>query len=352
MWIYWVLFLWPAIAALVFGETRASAVAAKWPMWPLATVLTLVIGLRFEVSMDWSNYMEQLDVAAQLTWLEAAERGDPAYGTLNWIAANTGTGLWLVNLVCAIAFVSGLFVFCRKLPNPWLALTVAMPYMAIVMSMNYTRQSAAFGLVLWAMVALQDGRILRFVVFVVLAALFHKSAAVLIPLGVAVNVRGRILVLVWIGIISVVAYWVFIAELQEDLFEFYLAEQMASEGALIRVLMNAAAASVFLAKRDRFDMQPLEERFWTWMSIIALLFLPALWISPSSTVVDRVALYFMPVQLVAFSHLYIIVGSSGWRQFVTLSVAATYAIVMIVWFNYSPYAEAWLPYRFYPLEVM
>lgn len=353
MWIYWVLFLWPAIVALTSADARPPALATKWSMWSLAILLTLVIGLRFEVGMDWENYIRHLEFAEDATWIEAMGRGgDYGYWALNWIAARTGSGVWLVNLACATAFVSGYFAFCRKLPNPWLALTVGIPYMAIVMACNYTRQGAAFGLVLWALMALQDGRIRRFVIFVMLAALFHKSAAVLIPIGVLASIRNRIWILIWIGIASIVGYWVFIAEWQESLFENYLGQEMSSDGAFIRVFMNAAATIVFLAKRDRFEMKLSERRFWTWMSIIVLLFLPALWISPSSTAVDRLALYFMPVQLMAFSHFCALSGSTSARKVSTLSVVAAYGIVQYVWFHYSNFYFAWLPYKFYPLEVM
>lgn len=352
MWIYWVLFLWPAIAAIAFAETRGSAVAMKWPMLSLAIVLTLVIGLRFEVGVDWSNYLDHLENSIDLTGLEAIERGEPAYWGLNWMTANAGAGIWVINLICAAAFVSGLFTFCSRLPNTWLALSVAMPYMAIVMAMNYTRQGAAFGLVLWALLALHDGRMLRFVAFIVLATLFHKSAAILMPLGAAVSIRNRWWTLAWVGIVSLAAYYLFIAESQETIVESYLAEQMASDGAVIRVIMNVVPAVVFLLTRHRFDMVPAERQFWTWMSFLVLLFIPALWISPSSTAVDRFGLYFMPIQLMGYSRLSA-PDATGWgRQVTTLLVVVAYGIVQYVWFNYSNFYFAWLPYKFYPLEVI
>jgi len=352
MWIYWILFLWPAFAALSFSETRASGRTTNWRMASLAIVLMLAIGLRFEVGMDWGNYLDKLDETMDFTWFEALQRGDPAYSAINWIAAHSGTGIWLVNLVCAIAFVSGLFAFCRRMPNPWLALTVAMPYMAIVMAMNYTRQGAALGFVLWALLALHEGRMLRFAVFIVMAALFHKTAAILMPLGALVSVRNRWWTVVWVGITSMAVYWAFVAESYESFIEAYVASQMASDGALIRVIMNAVPAAVFLVTRHRFDMTPPEREFWTWMSLVVLLFIPVLWYSPSSTAVDRVGLYFMPIQLVGFTHLSA-PGTTGWQRPATkLVVVVGYGIVQYVWFNYSNFYFAWLPYRFYPFEVL
>lgn len=352
MWIYWALFLWPALATLAFSEKRTMTLAMKSSMWSFAIILTLVIGLRFEVGVDWGNYLGHLDLAEELTLLEFIERGDPAYWILNWIAAASGAGVWLVNLVCATVFVSGLFVFCRRLPNPWIALMVAMPYMAIVLAMNYTRQSIALGFVLFALVALHDGRLRRFVIFVVIAALFHKTAAVLVFIGAMASTRNRWWTLVWIGFAAMVAYWAFIADSEQTLIEAYITEQMASDGAAIRVAMNAAAGVIFLVTRHRFELAPAERQFWIWMSLIVLLFIPVLWLSPSSTVVDRMGLYFMPIQLIAFSHL-IAPNASGWgRQIPSILLVMAYGVVQYVWFNYSNYYWAWLPYKFYPFEVL
>ena len=83
---------------------------------------------------------------------------------------------------------------------------------------------------------------------------------------------------------------------------------------------------------------------------------------PSSTAVDRVALYLQPLQLMVFANLPEALGrrrcakngtairsgnltNSGW----VLLVLAYYGAVEFVWLNFASHAPAWLPYRFYPL---
>lgn len=350
MWIYWAILLWPAIFAAF--EPRLSASLSKLAILMFAIFLTLIIGLRFEVGVDWPNYLYHLEFAKDSSWYDAAQSKDIAYGLLNWLAVTSDSGIWLVNLVCAIVFVSGFFVFCRKLPNPWLALTVGIPYMAIVMGMNYTRQSAAFGFELLALVALQDGRIRRFVILIIMASMFHKSALILLPIGALIRTRKRFWVAFWIGIASLLAFMAFVAESYDELVSIYIGEEMASGGAVVRVAMNAGAAVVFLTMRRLLELQPLQKKIWTWISIIALLFIPAFILSPSSTAVDRLALYFMPIQLMAFAYLPFAVRQWGLRRVATLLLVVGYALIMFVWFNYSPYSLSWLPYKFYPLEVL
>jgi hypothetical protein len=55
-------------------------------------------------------------------WHEAAQIRYIKYGCLNWVGVKNYYGFWLVNLICAVMFVVEFVVFCRKLPNPWLAL--------------------------------------------------------------------------------------------------------------------------------------------------------------------------------------------------------------------------------------
>ncbi len=349
MWIYWVLFLWPALFAVV--EPRLSASLSKLAFLLFAIFLTLIIGLRFEVGVDWSNYLYHLAHAEGTNWYDASQSKDIAYGLLNWVAVSNDYGVWLVNLVCAMVFVVGFVVFCRKLPNPWLALAIGIPYMAIVMGMNYTRQCAAFGLVLLALVAIQDGRIRRFVILIVFASAFHKSATILLPIAALINARNRFWIIFCISVVSVFSFVIFVAEVYEGMVSTYVGEGLDSGGALIRVAMNAGAALVFLAIRRFIGLPPLQMNIWTVVSIIALLFIPAFVLSPSSTAVDRLALYLMPIQLLAFAHLPSAVRQWGLRRIATLFLVFGYAVIMFVWFKYSPFNYAWLPYKFYPLEL-
>jgi len=105
---------------------------------------------------------------------------------------------------------------------------------------------------------------------------------------------------------------------------------------------------LFLEMRRRFNRQISQRQFWTWFSLITLLFIPAIIFVPSSTAVDRVALYFMPIQLLVFSYLPTFVRP--WRLTSALVIIA-FGAVMLVWFSYSPYVGSWLPYHFYPFEV-
>ena len=345
MSVYWLLFLWPALAAVSGGPVprRNSTVA----LTAFALLLTIIIGLRFEVGADWESYLAILTDAEGISWFEAISSVEPTYRLLNWIALETGTGIWLVNIGCAIPFVSGLFAFVSRLPNRWLALTVAVPYMIIVLGMGYTRQAAALGIVMWGLTALMDGRIRRFVLLIVLAATFHKATVIMMPLAAFASARNPWWTAFWIALASFLAYVLFLLEYQESIVQGYLGIKQQSEGGGVRVVMNATAAVLILSLHRRFGLTSTAQRLWNWIAVACLLFIPAILLSPSSSAVDRVALYFMPVQLFTFSHLPIVLRQWRLGRLGLLLVVGAYAIVLAIWIFFSPFSSYWIPYRMF-----
>lgn len=355
MWPYWFLFLVPAWLTVTrlrpIGGVAGSQVG-RWPAWwrLVYVLLVLMIGLRHNVGGDWGNYAEQITTASYQTLLEAASKSDTAYSLLNWLAAKMGLGPYFVNTVCAVFFSWGLVSFCRAQPRPTLALVVAVPYLVTVVAMGYTRQGTAIGFAMLGLVALSEQRLLRFVVFVVLAALFHKSAVMLMPLAVLAGSRHRGWTLLWVGLSSILFYVLLLQESVDALKENYITAQYQSQGATIRVAMNAVPALIFLWYRRRFEMTKAERTFWIWMSLGALAFVGWLLVSASSTAVDRMALYWIPLQLFVFSRLPNALGNSnnGYTNTLVRWVVLYSATVLFVWLVFAVHAQGWIPYQFYP----
>jgi hypothetical protein len=321
---------------------------AEW--WCLFVLLVLVIGLRHEVGGDWYAYTQLLDSYVDGSTLDKyGIQQDPIVAIFNVWAVESGLGIYLVNLLCAVFFSWGLLVFCREQPRPWLALTVAVPYLITVVAMGYTRQAVAIGVAMLGMVTLGRGNSLRFVFWIALAATFHKSAIILIPLAVLANTQRRFFTLVWIFASGCVLFVLLLQESLDSLVHGYIEAQYHSSGAAIRITMNALPGVLFLLYRKRFHLSPEQRSFWTWMALSSLLFLVLLKVSPSSTAVDRVALYWIPLQLFVLSRLPNALGRRDGRNVVWVYAVVAYsAAVLFVWLFYADTAFAWLPYRFYP----
>lgn len=354
---YWFLFLCATLLVLSNLRPMPGGRRAKnWPFnWQLMFILlVLMIGLRHKVGGDWASYQDYLEETASQTLVEALlSKGEPGYGLLNWIAAHWGGGVYLVNTACAVLFSWGLIVFCRAQPRPWLALVVAIPYLVTVVAMGYSRQGVAIGISMIGLIALTEGKMIRFLFWVAIAASFHKSAVVLIPLAALANTTRPILTALGVGLFSVGIFVVFLQEMVNTLITNYVYDEMESSGAAIRVTMNALPALLFLIFRQRFKLAAGEGSIWLWMTLMALGFIPLLIVSPSSTAVDRIALYWIPIQLFVWSRMPDALGRPGGRNSVwAYSMVLYSATVLFVWLVFATHSIYWLPYKFYPWEVM
>lgn len=340
MLIYWLLLAVPALAAL----QRVQGSRGVWTA--LVTLLAVLVGLRFDVGGDWGAYLNHFRLDSQVSFEALFQGKEIGFHFLNWAVYQLGAGPWLVNLVCGLLFVLGLVRFCKAQPRPFLALAVAVPYMVIVVGMGYQRQAVALGLFMWGLVDLAQRRHVRFVVAVALGALFHQTVLIVLPLAALANTRNRWWSALWVGVVGLGLYQFILADNTDALWAGYVTSGYASEGGAIRVFMNALPAAVLLLWRKRWGESDQTLALWTWLALFCLALLAL--VSLASTAVDRVALYFMPIQLWVWSRFPGLFVPSQ-RFHVTVAVLLAYAAVQAVWLFFAAHAFAWLPYRFWPV---
>ena len=357
MLLYWFMFLIPATWAI--SRQRPGPPLAQERLlfamcWILAALcLVAMVGLRHEVGGDWGTYLPYVEFASQLSFLESLQKPDPGYAVLNWLGANLGGGIYSVNTFCGLLFALGVVAFAKQLPRPSLAIAVAMPYLVLVVAMGYSRQGVALGIAMLGLAFLQRGGLWKFMLAICVAGLFHKSAIVLILIALTSRTKHRILTGIAVLSIGAGLYVLLMAEAVTALRVGYVDAEYQSAGAGIRVAMNALPAAIFLWYHRKFQIDTEQRRLWTVISLIALAFIGALVLSPSSTAVDRVALYLIPLQLFVWSHFPDVFGKPGRRNLVgVLLVVIFYATVLFVWLQFAIHSYAWLPYKFYPLELL
>lgn len=345
MWPYWLLFVWPLFGVLSRQRMTLSSQRLAW--WLTAALFTVMMGLRYRVGGDWFTYADQMRFVASGGLVHALTLGDPGYYGLSWLVAQLGGGIFALNLLCGAMLMAGVVVFARAQPRPWLALLVAVPYLIIVVAMGYTRQSVALGFAMIGLVALMRGRVSAFLVWVLIGALFHRSAVLLLPIAALASARHRVWTLFWVGIVAATGAFLLVGKDSETLWTNYVVANYQSEGGLIRVIMNAVPAVLILTFRERLIPDEIERKLWVWMALLSLACLPLVIVS--STAVDRVALYFIPIQLYVFSRLDRLPRFRHGRTLIVLGVVIYYAAIEFVWLNFAKTAFAWLPYHFMPL---
>lgn len=355
MWPYWLLF--SLMAFMAIATQRPKPIGHPTYLhprigfaWTLAFVLlTATIGLRYEVGGDWSTYADHVANMWRAPIYEIFNYSDAAYGLLNWIGANIWGDVYFVNTVSAMLFCWGLFTFCRAQPQPWLAMLVAVPYLIVVVAMGYTRQGVAIGLAMLAITRLSEGRMAAFLAWIALAALFHKSAVILVPFAVFANTKNKYFKYISAASLVFVLFSILIQDNLSFYLENYIDEGLESTGAGIRIAMNAVPALLLLLLSKRMGFSSESRGFWLFMALGAIIFVPILILSPSSTIVDRIALYWIPLQVLVLSRIPDALGVPG-----KVNVAWTFLVilysgsVMATWMFFASHSSYWLPYRFTP----
>jgi hypothetical protein len=347
--IYWLLFAFFTIAALVSRDRPPGSPPISAPALIIgAALVALLVGFRYKVGADWRTY-EILFSYARLSSLDRVLRiGDPGYQLVNWTIQSMGLRLWAVNLVCGSIFAWGLYRLCRIQPSPYIAMLVAVPYLVIVVAMGYTRQSVAIGILMVGLASLsRNGSLLRFASYVAVAALFHKTAVVAFPLAALTGRRSPLINLLLVGSIGFFMYDFFLEDSLETFVKNYVKAEYSSQGALIRVVMNLVPAAIALAMGRRLGFFDTERRLWRNFALASFGLLALVLVSPSTTAVDRVALYILPIQIAVLSR----VPGGLMNEFTGKLTVIGYSLaVQFVWLNFAAHAEYWVPYRFFPLS--
>jgi len=338
---YWLFFLFPAGVILANRRLAPSSQTLAW--WLVWLFFSLAIGLRFEVGGDWFTYARHLELRSATSLADVLLGSDPGYYLVNWLVAQAGGSIILVNTVCGMIVMAGVVRFARSQPLPWLALLVAVPYLIIVVGMGYTRQSVALGFLLLGLVSLRNRQMRWFVFWVMLGATFHKSAVLMLPVAALAATSNRFWSVLWVGLMSLVGGYLFVFDSAERLWTNYVEADYQSQGGLIRVLMNAVPAVLFFVFQRSLRLLDSERKLWFWMSLMTLACIPLVLIS--STATDRVALYLIPIQMFVFARLPLIVADSRQRGLITLAVVGYYGLVQAVWLLFASHAFVWLPYR-------
>jgi len=105
------------------------------------------------------------------------------------------------------------------------------------------------------LVALDRGHLGKFMFWVAVAALFHKSAVILIPLAIFSGTKRKLWVAIWVSVTFVLLYNLILLDSVDSFKSSYHNAEFQSSGAYIRIAMNALPAVLFLMYRRRFKLE-------------------------------------------------------------------------------------------------
>ena len=215
-------------------------------------ILVFVAGFRYRVGTDYGGYYLYYRKYAQSFWKALIGFEEPGYPLISkvaiWIHDDGATAIFLASLVMIWPALRVIYRHSEKLVLPVLLYIFLGCWHG---GFNGVRQYLAATMLFCGYEALEGRNLRRFLLFVFLAFLFHRSAIVMAALYFAVHqkISTRNLILLLFGSIIVflaydrvltIAGW--ITENEYTLDEEYTSQRVN----ILRVLVGCAPAAVFL----------------------------------------------------------------------------------------------------------
>lgn len=341
---YSLLAIW-LLGAIQFSSLKRQRLEGV--LYAIALIYTvLLIGLRYEVGGDYESYLSMYKQMYFQPLSYAITATEPAYGFLNWVSIQFDGGTWPVNLACGTVFILGLSSLARQQKNPWLAFGVATPYLIIVVGMGYTRQACAIGIICWTISRAPERGVKSMILGIAAAALFHKTAILMLPVLVA-PLLARRPILAAFGMVATVGLAAVTVGQGSDAFVTnYVSSNYQSTGAAIRIGMNVVSAGIFLLFGSRFDISQYHKSLWRYFSVLSILSVAGLMAASSSVGVDRLSLFLLPLQLVVYSQIpYALSKHTAPVTSIFISVICYNIVVMYAYFVLATFSWAWVPYQ-------
>lgn len=330
-------------------------IASKNKFSKLFFVLTSIylfvfVGFRYQVGGDWGNYLYFYNQAYGKTLTEVISLGDPAYNFLNFLGNYLEIpDTILVNAICGFLVLYYLTKSALQFRLFWLVFLIYFPYHLMVVSNGYTRQAVAIAISLWAFCRLFENKVLSFIIFILFASLFHKTAIILLvflPIYIFFSNRkfkvwGDLYVFISFFVILALLYY--FSSLEANI---YLSgnEEMYSKGFFLRWSYHLIPLFVFYKYNYIFKQQ----RYYFLIRYYALL---VLFILPTgvffSTLADRFNLYliFFDIFTLCISFSYF---SEKIKQLFLFVLILFYSIQMFIWLFFGEWAiRSWIPYQNY-----
>jgi hypothetical protein len=309
--------------------------------------ITAFVGTRQTIGADWQTYLRIFWMSEDLPTAEALAAYDPGYMLVSILSSWLSGGFLLSNIIFAAIFSFGLYQFAKFTPRPFLVTTAAVPYLVIVVAMGYNRQAAAIGVLLAALPLIRNGQIWRYLLMIALAAAFHKSAVIFGPIGALTVSQNRAIRIFLTALVVCLLYLIFIQGNTDRFEHLYLDRETSSGGAILRLGIGAIASVGWLIIEKRLPLTAYDHRFWRLIAFGSLFLFVLLPVFPSSTALDRLGVYFSPIQFLFAAHLVSRIRRPDMRGALTILVVAFYALFLATWFATTDYIDAWVPYQSY-----
>ena len=313
---------------------------------PFIFFLLFFIGFRYEVGGDWGNYLDMYNSFKELSLnYESILKSDIGYSLLNIFSAYLGfEDTIFINFISALLVCIFLSLTFSKLKMPWVAMLLYYPFHVLIVSLGYTRQSIAAAIMLYAFTFLLSSDRRKFLLYSILAVLFHKSAMfclIFIPLSFIGEKRYHLFLYNAFSLFTIFSIVYYVYHFSEWLYSS--SGELQSNGTIVRFSSHFIPIILYFGYRNIFTKEHSKIMDY-FLVLIVVLFICSFF---ASTLSDRLNIYLVFFDL--FVVIQIFYNSKFTDKFLLLILFFIFFYVYIyVWLSYGEWSiKAWLPYNNY-----
>lgn len=367
MLLYFFVFLIITLFALVNDDSSNNTVVKnkdKYSWISISFILIIFVGLRDSVGGDFGNYINSYynpdkpfsdGLVTELNIITMIK--DISFVLINKLVAHYNGTPYLVNLILGIIFILSLIKFCKNNPRPWLGLIILYPYFITVVGMGYNRQSLALAIFMVALTQLEKFNYFKYYLLIFVGFTFHFSALLMLPFGfIHFNFFKSKKYMLLLGLSLLIfsyPFYVFFRDIIMDILHNFNSISYSSSGAYVRGFMNVLPSILLLIFHKKLFKDVKNTSIWKWMawlSIFAFCILPFV---PSTALIDRIALIFIPIQVFVLTRMPDLFKSTNKSDyFIYLMIIIYSFFILLIWAYFSSFSYWWYPYKNIILEII
>jgi hypothetical protein len=339
-------------ALAMVGLLLKNKQSANLPLWIASCFLIVFMGTRYETGCDFDAYEARfLTLYNNATWSDFLDQEERFFHWLNLGLNQLGLDFVWMHMACAVIFVYCFARFAKESPKPMLFLALCFPILVVQLGMSGVRQAVAVSIMLLGLIAFMDGKKLLTAFWILVAAQFHESAYIFLPLALMVGRKvGTLRLVLALIVLSPVAAYLVGSRL--EVYSNRYIEQIYGEnsagGAVFRYAMVLIPSLFFYYHKDK--MRLFFPRSFDLMWVFSLIIFGLGFIGLVSTVaLHRLTYYVMPVGFFIMINVVMALPiknrlSNKW-VFAPPLALGTY---LVTWFSTSRHAAiCYIPYDSY-----
>lgn len=346
-----------AAALMAFGLRKKIRIIT----WGGLLIPILISGFRYGVGTDYNAYNEMYRILSGLSWTDYAslhmsnfEPGAYVLARLSLFTTNDSRLFFLgFSTLAVVFFYIGVkrYNFSHKYLVFLLFLLTVFP-----LSMNIARQMAAVSIFFYASSYIIDRKLYNYIFWVVIAACFHKSAILLLPIyfihlfaqdnrgasNKKIPVRAIIIGgLIFVGIAFILP-WIIDTTLSFPMFEKFAKYETSGSESKGNILILQALLLMLVTS---FYSYLSKAKYASFVILMCMINIAINIASLQSIHLSRMALYFSAFYPVLLTYPIYASKALAWR-FSTILLLVVYAIVYFYVFFYFLNGSEIFPYNF------